>query len=225
MNQAQWTAVDGYIVERLVPPDPALEAALRASTEAGLPAIAVAPNQGRLLMLLARAVGARRILEIGTLGGYSAIWLARALPTEGRLVTLEADPRHAEVARSNLARAGLAGRVEVRVGPALDTLPRLAAEAGGPFDLIFIDADKPSIPEYFRWALALARRGSLIIVDNVIRDGAVIERDSDDPGVQGVRRFNDLLSAEPRVIATAIQTVGSKGYDGFAIALVVGDAC
>jgi predicted O-methyltransferase YrrM len=162
-------------------------------------------------------------LEIGTLGGYSTIWLARALAPGGRLVTLEADPQHAEVARANIARAGLSDAVELRLGRALDTLPRLAAEARGPFDLIFIDADKQSIPEYFAWALKLGRRGSLIIVDNVVRGGAVIEADSDDPAIQGVRRFNALVAAEPRVTATAIQTVGCKGYDGFAVALVTAD--
>ena len=223
MNQEQWTEVDRYITDLLVPPDTALAEALRTSAAAGLPAINVTPNLGKLLQILALLRGARFILEIGTLGGYSTIWLARALPADGRLVTLEADSKHAEVARANLARAGLAGVVELRLGRALDTLPQLAAEGRGPFDLIFIDADKPSYPEYLAWALRLSRRGSLIVADNVVRDGAVIDAASDDPRVQGVRRFNELLAAEPRVSATVIQTVGSKGYDGFAIAVVTAD--
>jgi predicted O-methyltransferase YrrM len=220
MTQELWTAVDRYITDLLVPPDPALDGALEASAAAGLPPINVAPNQGKLLWLLARLQGARTILEIGTLGGYSTIWLARALPAGGRLITLEIDPKHAEVARASIARAGLAGVVELRLGRALDTLPQLAAQGRGLFDLIFIDADKPNNPDYFAWALKLSRRGSLIIVDNVVRDGAVADAASSDPSVQGVRRLNELLAAEPRVSATAIQTVGSKGYDGFAIALV-----
>jgi predicted O-methyltransferase YrrM len=219
----QWIAVDRYITDLLVPPDPALDAALQSSAAAGLPAINVAPNQGKFLMLLAQIQGVRNILEIGTLGAYSTIWLARALPRDGRLITLEADPKHAEVARANIARAGLAQVVEVRLGPALESLPRLAAEGVGPFDLIFIDADKPGYPDYFAWSLKLARRGTVIIADNVVRDGAVIDPASDDPRVQGMRRFNELLAAEPRVSATEIQTVGSKGYDGFALAVVVGD--
>ena len=223
MPQSQWTAVDRYLTDLLVRPDPALDAALAASTAAGLPAIAVAPNQGKLLHLLARVQGARNILEIGTLGGYSTIWLARALPANGRLITLEAEKKHARVARANIARAGLADIVEVRLGLALKTLPKLAAEGCGPFDLIFIDADKANIPDYFTWALMLSRRGSLIIVDNVVRKGAVINAASRDAAVQGVRRFNEMLAAEPRVSATTIQTVGSKGYDGLAIVLVTGD--
>jgi predicted O-methyltransferase YrrM len=221
MTQELWSSVDNYFTDLLVPQDEALKAAVEASIGAGLPAINVSPNQGKLLQLLARAQGARTILEIGTLGGYSTIWLARALPHDGRLITLEFDPKHAEIARSNIARAGLSDLVEVRVGRALDTLPKLAAENRGPFDLIFIDADKPSYPDYFEWALKLSRPGSLIIADNVVRDGAVVNPASSDPLVQGVRRFNELLAAEPRVSATAVQTVGSKGYDGFAIALVV----
>ena len=220
MTQEKWSAVDRYITDLLVPSDPALDAALRASAAAGLPPINVAPNQGKLLMLLAQAQGARNILEIGTLGGYSTIWLARALPAGGRLITLEFDPKHAEVARANIARAGLADVVEVRLGRALDTLKQLAAENRGPFDLIFIDADKPGYPDYFPWALKLSRPGSMIIADNVVRNGDVIDADSSDPNVQGMRRFNELLAAEPRVSATVIQTVGSKGYDGFAIVLV-----
>ena len=223
MTQDKWSAVDRYFADLLVPADPVLEAALAASDDAGLPAHNVAPNQGKMLMLLARLQGARTILEIGTLGGYSTIWLARALPAGGRLVTLEAKATHAKVARANIARAGLAEIVELRVGPALETLPRLAAEGREPFDLIFIDADKPNNPDYLSWALTLARRGSLIVADNVVRGGAVIDASSTDPSVKGVRRFTELLAAEPRVSATAIQTVGSKGYDGFALALVVAD--
>jgi predicted O-methyltransferase YrrM len=223
MHHDQWTAVDQYISELLTPPDPALDGALQASTEAGLPQINVAPNQGKLLHILALTCGARSILEVGTLGGYSTIWLARALPAGGRLISLEADPKHAEVARATLARAGLAEIVEVRQGKALDTLPQLAAEALGPFDLVFIDADKANTPAYFEWALKLTRAGSLIIVDNVVRDGRVIDAASDDPNIQGVRRFTADLAAEPRVVGTVIQTVGVKGYDGLAIALVRGD--
>jgi len=219
MSQRQWNAVDRYFAELLMAPDAALDAAREASRKAGLPDIAVAPNQGKLLHLLARMQGAKRILEIGTLGGYSAIWLARALPPDGRLITLEYDPKHAEVARANLARAGLADRVEVITGRALDTLPKLS----GPFDFIFIDADKSSGADYFRWALKLSRRGSVIVVDNVVRDGEVIDAKSTDPGVTGSRRLMDAIAAEPRVSATAIQTVGVKGHDGFAIALVVAD--
>ena len=220
VDEGLWTAVDRYLSELLVPHDSALDAALQASAEAGLPEIQVAPNQGKLLSILARILGARAILEIGTLGGYSTIWLARALPKDGRLITLEVDPKHAEVARSNIARAGLAEIVEVRLGPALEILPKIAAEGRGPFDLIFIDADKASIPEYFTWSLQLARPGGLIIVDNVVRGGAVIEPGSEDASVQGVRKFLAMLAAEPRVTATAIQTVGIKGYDGLSIALV-----
>jgi predicted O-methyltransferase YrrM len=221
MTQEIWTAVDRYITDLFVPPDAALAAALQASQSAGLPTINVSPPQGKFLQLLAKALGARAILEIGTLGGYSTIWLARALPAGGRLITLEADPKHAEIARANIARAGLAGIVELRLGRALDTLPQLAAEGRGPFDLIFIDADKPSYADYFAWALKLSRRGSVIIGDNVIRKGAVLNPGaSDDPRVPGVLRFNELVAAEPRVSATVIQTVGGKGYDGFTMAVV-----
>ena len=220
MSQDRWTAVDSYLADRLVKADAALDAALADGAAAGLPPIGVAPNQGKLLHLLARVRGARNILEIGTLAGYSTIWLARALPPGGRLVTLEADPKHAAIARKNLARAGLGNMVDVRIGLALDTLPRLEQERRGPFDFVFIDADKPNIPEYFEWALRLSREGSVIVVDNVVRDGAVLDADSADASVQGVRRFNDLLRQDGRVTATAIQTVGSKGYDGFAVALV-----
>jgi len=221
MLQERWSAVDSYIGDNLVPADPVLEAALRASADAGLPPISVSPSQGKLLHLLARARGARTILEIGTLGGYSAIWLARALPPGGRLITLEAEPRHAEVARANLARAGLGDVAEVRVGPAQDTLPKLHAAGDGPFDLIFIDADKPGYPDYLPWSVRLSRPGSMIIADNVVRGGAVADSASTDANVQGVRRFIELMAAEPRVSATAIQTVGSKGYDGFTLALVL----
>jgi len=220
MSQEQWTAVDEYITELLIPSDAALDAAIEATREAGMPPANVAPNQGKLLQILALACGARSILEIGTLAGYSTIWLARALPSGGKLLTLEADPKHAAVARANIARAGLAETVEVRVGKALDTLPRLASEGHGPFDLVFIDADKANTAAYFEWALKLTRRGRLIIADNVVRNGAVIDAASADASVQGVRRFNAALAAEPRVSATAFQTVGSKGYDGMAIAVV-----
>jgi len=221
MDQKRWTAVDDYIGDLLAPADPALDAALKASETAGLPSIQVAANQGKLLHLLARLQGARTILEIGTLGGYSTIWLARALPSDGRLITLELDPWHAEVARENIARAGLAERVEVRVGPASETLAGLAAEGGGPFDLIFIDADKEGYPDYLSWALKLSRPGSLIVADNVVRGGAVIDPASSDPRVQAVRHCLELMADEPRLDATVIQTVGSKGYDGLAFALVV----
>ena len=219
MTQGLWTSVDGYIADTMVPSDPALDGAIEASKAAGLPDIAVAPNQGKLLHLMARMMGARRILEIGTLGGYSTIWLARALPPDGELVTLEYDPKHAEVARANIARAGLSDLVEVKTGRALDLLPSLT----GPFDFFFIDADKISNAEYFRWAVKLSRKGSIIVVDNVVRDGKVIEAGSDDPGVIGSRRVLEAMAAEPRVSATALQTVGVKGHDGWAVALVIGD--
>lgn len=220
MTQPQWTAVDDYITAHLVAPDPALDAALKASEAAGLPAIHVAPNQGKLLHLIARLHGARTILEVGTLGGYSTIWLARALPPDGKLVTLEFSPKHAEVAQANIERAGLSDAVELRLGAAVDTLAQLAAEGRGPFDLIFIDADKPNNPIYFEWALKLARRGSLIIVDNVVRDGKIVNADSDDASVKGTQALYAMVAGERRVDATAIQTVGSKGYDGFIMALV-----
>ena len=217
-TDALYTDVDEYIAEGLVGTDDALDAALAASEKAGLPPINVAPNQGKLLMLLAQAIGAQRILEIGTLGGYSTIWLARGLPPDGRLITLEANEDYAEVARANIARAGLADRVEVRAGRAQDTLSGLAAEA--PFDLIFIDADKPGTPGYFQWAVRLARRGSLIVVDNVVREGAVLDAESGDASVAAMRRFFELAATDPRVSGTAIQTVGAKGHDGLAILLV-----
>jgi predicted O-methyltransferase YrrM len=222
-----WTAVDRYICDRLIPQDPVLDAALAASDAAGLPAIATSPAQGKLLELLARVHGANRILELGTLGGYSTIWLARSLPPGGQLVTLEADPRNADVARANIAAAGFGEVVQLRVGPALQTLPQLAAE-GTPFDLIFIDADKQNDASYLEWSLKLSRPGSLIIADNVVGGGAIIDPNARNPwgedgGVGGVRRFYDLLGAEPRLDATAIQTVGEKGHDGFALALVSGE--
>ena len=223
MPEDQWTAVDHYITDCLALSDPALDAALAANAAAGLPSIDVSPSEGKLLQLLAQLRGARRILEIGTLGGYSTICLARALPEGGRLVTLEVDAKHAEVARSNVARAGLANVVEIRVGPALETLARMQDEGAEPFDLIFIDADKPNNPAYLGWALKFSRLGSLIICDNVVRKGAVADADDPDPMVQGARRFFEMLGAEPRLSATAVQTVGSKGYDGFAMALVISD--
>jgi predicted O-methyltransferase YrrM len=222
MTPDLWTAVDQYIAGQLAPADAALTAALESSTAAGLPAINVSPTQGKLLHILARLAEARSILEIGTLGGYSTIWLARALLAGGRLITLEADARHAELAAANIARAGLGSIVDIRIGKALDTLPKLAAESIGPFDLVFIDADKANTPSYFTWALKLTRAGALIIVDNVIRKGAVADASTRDADVQGMRRFLEMAAAEPRVTATAIQTVGSKGYDGFCVALVTG---
>jgi predicted O-methyltransferase YrrM len=220
MDQPNWTDVDHYIVERLIPPDAALDAALDANRAAGLPAIDVSPAQGKFLYLLARMVGARRVLEIGTLGGYSTIWFARALPADGVVVTLEALPEHAEVARKNIERAGLSAKVDIRVGSALDTLPLLADEGGGPFDLVFIDADKRGNPEYLQSAIQLARVGAVIVVDNVVRDGKVLDAASDNADIQGIRRFFDDLAGDPRLSATALQTVGAKGWDGFAIALV-----
>jgi len=221
MNEELWTAVDRFISDSLIPPDVALEATVRTSAETGLPAIQVSPPLGKLLHLLAKVRGARTILEIGTLGGYSTIWLARALPAGGHLVTLESDPKHAEVARANIERAGLAGIVELHLGKALDVLPQLAAEKRAPFDLIFIDADKVSTPDYFAWALKLSRGGSLIIADNVVRKGALADARSTDPSVRAMRRFHEIVSAERRVSATTIQTVGCKGYDGFTLALVL----
>jgi len=220
MSQIEWTAIDAYFNGLLSPSDPVLEQALAASDAAGLPQIAVAANQGKLLMLLAQSIGARRILEVGTLGGYSTIWLARALPVDGRLISLELDPKHAEVARANLASAGFAGIAEVRTGRAVDSLPRLEAEGASPFDFVFIDADKPSNPDYFQWALRMSRPGGLIIVDNVVRRGAVLATDGQDANVVGVRRLAELIADEPHVDATALQTVGDKGWDGFLLARV-----
>jgi predicted O-methyltransferase YrrM len=226
MSHDLWTAVDDYIVEHLLAPDPVLDAALATSASAGLPPIAITPNHGKLLELLARIHGARKILELGTLGGYSTSWLGRALPPDGQLVTLERDPAYAEVARANIERAGLEKIVQLRIGAALETLPVLHAESAGPFDLIFIDADKQNYPGYLDWSLKLSRPGTVIIGDNVVRAGSIIDADADDPGfgdggiAAGVRRFYDLLAHERRVTATAIQTVGSKGHDGFALGLV-----
>jgi len=220
VSQKLWSKVDAYIVERLSRPDAALDAALKANSAAGLPQIDVSPAQGKFLYLLARMIGARRILEIGTLGGFSTIWLARGLAEGGRLISLEAEEKHARVARENIARAGLAERVEIRLGRALETLPSIEADGLGPFDLIFIDADKPNNPHYLRWALRLARRGALVVCDNVIRDGAVADAASRDANTRGARELFDAIAAEPRLSATALQTVGAKGYDGFAIAMV-----
>ena len=224
MTQEVWSAVDEYINGLFVPPDPGLDEALRAITAAGLPAVSVSPSQGKFLNLLARIQGVRKILEIGTLGGYSTIWLARALPPEGHLITLEADAKHAEVASKNIEFAGVGNLVELRVGPAQETLPKLAEEGCGPFDLIFVDADKENNPLYFHWALKLARRGSVIVVDNVIRDGKIADLKNQDCALLGIRRFNELVASDARVSATEIQTVGSKGYDGFALAVVLADA-
>jgi predicted O-methyltransferase YrrM len=224
MGREQWTAVDSYITDLFMESDPALEAALASSAAAGLPAISVSPAQGKLLHLLARALGARNILELGTLGGYSTIWLARAVPPDGHVISLEVNPKHAEVARANIAWAGLTSLVEIRLGRALDTLPQLATENRGPFDLIFIDADKPGYSDYLPWCLKLARRGALIIADNVVRKGEVADPTSTDVNVQGIRSFNEVLAAEKRVTTTVIQTVGSKGYDGLALILVVADS-
>lgn len=219
--QQLWSAVDSYFAERLIPVDAELDAVLAANAKAGLPPHDVSPLQGRFLELLVRVTKASRVLEIGTLGAYSTIWMARALPPHGRIVTLEAAPFHAQVARANLKRAGVADRVDLLEGPALETLPQLLKEQESPFDLVFIDADKPANPAYLEWALTLTRPGSLIIGDNVVREGGVIDEGSTDPGVIGARRFTDMLAAEPRLVATAMQTVGSKGWDGFAMALVI----
>jgi len=218
VSQQQWDAVDAFIAAAVLPADPVFEATLAASRAAGLPEIAVSPSQGALLHLLARLQGARRVLEVGTLGGYSTLWLARALPPDGQVVTIEADPHRAEVALANLARAGLDDMVDVRVGRALDVLPRMVDEAA--FDLVFIDADKQNNPDYFSWALRLTQSGSLIIVDNVVREGAVADASSPDEAVQGTRRVLEIIGAEPSVTGTVLQTVGVKGYDGLAFALV-----
>jgi len=220
VESGHWSEVDDYIGGLLAPHDEALVAALKASDEAGLPEIQVSPPQGKLLQLLAQAIGAKAILEFGTLGGYSTIWLARGLPADGRLVTLESDLGYAEVAQENIERAGLRDVVEVRVGPALETLPQLDAEGIGPFDLTFIDADKANTPEYFAWVLDHSRLGSLIVADNVVRDGTLADADSGDSKVRAQRQLHEMISADPRVSATTIQTVGGKGYDGFTLALV-----
>ena len=218
-----WTQVDEYLADALIPADPALDAARAANAAAELPPIDVSPLQGKFLHLLTQLRGATRILEIGTLGGYSTIWLARALPPHGKLITLEYEPRHAEVAAENIARAGLASKVEIRVGAAADSLAALHAESVAPFDLIFIDADKPNNSVYLDWALKLARQGTLIVTDNVIRDGEVANPASDDPSIVGTRAMFARMSTDPRLSCTALQTVGIKGYDGFAFALVISD--
>ncbi|MEU6986248.1 O-methyltransferase [Streptomyces sp. NPDC046324] len=223
MTQDQWTAVDRYFTDLLAPADDALAATLADSTAAGLPEIAVAPNQGKLLNLLVTMCGARSVLEIGTLGGYSTIWMARALPADGRMISLEYNPTHADVARANIARAGLEKVVEVRTGAALDTLAELETEGAGPFDFVFIDADKVNNPNYVAWALKLSRPGTVIVVDNVVRGGAILtaEAETDDPAITGTRAMFELVSREPRLDATAFQTVGVKGYDGLLLARVV----
>jgi predicted O-methyltransferase YrrM len=220
MSQQTWDAVDDYILGELFEQDPVLDAALAASVAAGLPQIAVSPPLGKLLALLVQIHGTRSILEVGTLGGYSTIWLARALPSDGRLTTLELNADYASVAAANVDRAGLAGLIDIQVGPAIDSLNALVAAGGQPFDMVFIDADKASTPEYFQAALKLTRPGSVIVVDNVVRGGELANPDSSDPGAQGMRRFHDMLATEPRVSATTIQTVGSKGYDGLTVVLV-----
>ena len=221
MTQDLWTAVDTYVDSTLSLSDDVLSGAIAANAEGGLPSIDVTASQGMLLHLLARAMGAKRILEIGTLGGYSTIWLARALPPEGRVISLEFDPKHAAVAKKNIERAGFGSIVDVRVGKALDSLPVVESEGGEPFDLVFIDADKVNNPSYFEWALKLTRPGSLIIVDNVVREGGLADSVSEDAAIRASRAVVEMMGSEPRVEATVMQTVGTKGYDGFAIALVV----
>ena len=223
MTDEVWAAVDQYVTETLVRPEASLQAALEANLTAELPAIDVSPPFGKLLRLLAETLGASRILEIGTLGGYSTIWLAQSLPPDGRLISLEVDARHAEIARANIARAGLASVVEVRVGRAIELLPQLETEGAGPFDVVFIDADKTNTAEYFSWALRLSRPGSLIVIDNVVRKGAILDAQSADENVQGMRRFFEKVATTPGVSASGLQTVGSKGYDGFAIIRVSGN--
>jgi predicted O-methyltransferase YrrM len=220
MNKELWTSVDQYFAGHLIPSDPIMDAVLESNAAAGLPSIDVAPNQGKFLNLLARIHGAKRILEMGTLGGYSTIWLARALPPEGKLITLEFEPKHAKVAAANIARAGLSAKVEIRIGAALDSLARLHAETPEPFDLIFIDADKDNYPGYLEWSMRLSRPGTVILADNVVREGDVLDPNHPDPRVHGVRRFTEALASDPRLDATVLQTVGSKGYDGFALAIV-----
>lgn len=216
-----WTKVDRYFTDALVKPSRALDAALKTNRKAELPAIDVTPLQGRFLEMLVRSTGARRVLEIGTLGGYSTIWLARALPNDGLVVTLELESKHTAIAQKNIKRAGLADRVHLRVGPAAETLASMVAESGAPFDFIFIDADKSGYPEYLKLSLQLSRPGTLIVADNVVRDGKVIDPQNPDPNIKGVRRFIKLIAAEPRLCTTVLQTVGGKGYDGFAMAVVL----
>ena len=220
MSQQLWSKVEEYIDALLIPPDPVLDHARRASASAGLPAIAVTPSQGKLLHLLVLISGAGRVLELGTLGGYSTIWMARALPEGGCVVSIEADRQHCEVARSNIQRAGLESLVDLRLGRALEVLPELAAEGLEAFDFFFIDADKENSAAYFEWALRLAHPGAVIVIDNVIRDGEVANPDASDVMVQGIRRLNAAMAADHRITATTIQTVGSKGYDGFTLAVV-----
>ncbi|HTH52824.1 MAG TPA: O-methyltransferase [Edaphobacter sp.] len=220
MTEKLWADVDTYLADKLIPQDERMEQTLAANAEAGLPSIDVSPMQGKMLHLLARVQQARRILEVGTLGGYSTTWLSRALPEDGKLITLELDPKHAKVAGSNLERTGLSSRVEIRVGQALDSLAALHAEDPEPFDFIFLDADKPNNPNYLEWAIKLSRPGTLIVCDNVIREGAIIDPEEKDPRITGTRAFFDRLGSHPRLDATAIQTVGAKGYDGFALAVV-----
>jgi len=220
MSQEQWAAVDRYFTEQLRLSDPVLEAALQANSAAKLPAIDVTPAQGCFLNLLAKMISAKQILEIGTLGGYSTIWLARALPPEGHLISLEFSAAHAEIAKANIQRAGLSARVEIRVGAALDSLSKIAQQGLAPFDFIFVDADKPNNPHYLEWAVKLSRPGTLIVVDNVVRDGAIADASSSDPSIIGTRQMFEWMSRDPRLSATALQTVGAKGYDGFAIAIV-----
>lgn len=224
MPSTNWEDIDHYLNDHGVDEDASLASAVQRSKAAGLPEIQVAPNQGKLLSLLVQGLGAKRVLEVGTLGGYSTLWLARGLGRDGRIVTLELDPKHAAVASDNLTRAGVRERVDLRVGPALDSLAKLAEERPAPFDFVFIDADKANIPHYFDWALRLARVGTWIVVDNVVRKGAILDPASSDPNVQGVRRFFERLKGERRVTATAVQTVGSKGHDGLAFAVVTAEA-
>ncbi len=223
MNQEQWNSVDSYFDRLFAPPDAVMDAAITATTEAGLPAINVSPTQGKLLHVLAKAHNARKILEIGTLAGYSSIWMARALPADGKLITLEIDPKHAAVARANLARAGVDKQVEVIVGKAIESLPQLDSNGEGPFDLVFIDADKVSTPDYLTWAMRLTKPGSIIIIDNVVRSGQVANPDTTDPHVKGIQKALEMLASDKRLVSTALQTVGSKGYDGFSIAVVIGE--
>ncbi|MCF6411418.1 O-methyltransferase [Pseudalkalibacillus salsuginis] len=220
MNSPLWNDVDIYFSSKLQESDPIMDSILKANAEAGLPAIDVSPNQGKLLYLLAKLKGVKNILEIGTLGGYSSVWLARALPEEGHLITLEYSKKHAKVANENVRNAGLENKIDIIVGPALETLPTLEKKGFPSFDLIFIDADKPNNPNYFKWALVLSKPGTVIIADNVVRNGKVIEDDTEDSNVQGIRQFIDLLSEESRIDSTAIQTVGLKGYDGFVLGVV-----
>ncbi|MEO8577217.1 MAG: O-methyltransferase [Gemmatimonadales bacterium] len=220
MSQELWTSVDTYLGEVLVRQDQHLSDAVAASDAAGLPSIQVSPPQGKLLEIMIEMMGAKTILEVGTLGGYSTIWMARSLPADGRVVTIEIDPKHAQVAQENFNRAGLGDKIELRTGNARDILPVMIDEGAGPFDFAFIDADKASNPDYFGWALDMSRPGSVIIVDNVIRDGHIIDADSDDASVKGVRRLNEVMAGNPRISVTALQTVGVKGYDGFSVAIV-----